>query len=462
LVLEIWNFTDMASDARRTALAILTQLGQEQTTLDAVLGKFSEDQRRLAKRDRALLNILVYGVQRWRARLDYILSCFSRTPVERLDPVVLNILRLGLYQIIFLDRVPKSAAVNTSVEITKTAGPPWVAGFVNAVLRKAAEKHETVVYPDPKTDLEAALAVEKSFPSWLLRRWLKRWGQTAVELLCDVINVPPPITLRTNTLKTSQQELAKALTPLVGRIYPTTFTPDGLCIFNPGLPIAELGPFKKGWFTVQDEGAQLVSLVLDPQPDEHILDACAGLGGKTGHIAQLMRNRGSIVAVDTDGRKLANLEADMLRLGISTVSTRQHDLNTPLPLHHRARFDRILLDAPCSGLGVLRRNPDTKWSASERDVARHHRRQVDLLGRLAPLVKPGGIVVFAVCSCEPEENQEVVQVFLQNHPDFAIEQHSPGLPPQAATVVSPEGYVRTYPHHRDMDGFFCARLRRRS
>ena len=452
----------MALDARRTALAILNRLGQGKTTLDAVLWEFSEHQGQLTKRDRALLNTLVYGVQRWRARLDYILSRFSRTSIQRLDPVVLNILRLGLYQLIFLDRIPKSAAVNTSVEMAKTAGPAWLAGFVNAVLRKAAEQHTTIVYPDPKTDLQDALSVEKSLPSWLLRRWLKRWGQTAAELLCDVINVPPPITLRTNILKTSRQELAKALTPLVDRLYPTTFAPDGLCLFNPRMPIAELGPFREGWFSVQDEGAQLVSLALDPQPDEHILDACAGLGGKTSHIAQLMRNRGSIVAVDIDGRKLASLEADMLRQEIWIGSTHQRDLLAPPAPNDLTGFDRILLDAPCSGIGVLRRNPDTKWSAKQANLKRHYKQQVNLLNVLAPLVKAGGLIVFAVCSCEPEENEEVVQAFLQNHPEFAIEQHFPGLPPQAATVVSPEGYVRTYPEHRDMDGFFCARLRRRS
>jgi 16S rRNA (cytosine967-C5)-methyltransferase len=452
----------MTSDPRRTALAILNQLDQEQTTLDAVLEVFSVHQSQMTKRDRALLNILVYGVLRWRARLDYILSHFSRTPIERLDPLVLNILRLGLYQIIFLDRVPKSAAVNTSVEIAKATEAPWVAGFINAVLRRTAEQHSTIAYPDREADLQEALAVEKSFRGWLLRRWLKRWGQTAVELLCDVINTPPPITVRTNTLKASREDLAEALTPLAGRLYPTTFAPDGLCIFNPRLPIAELEPFKEGWFSVQDEGAQLVSSALDPQPDEHILDACAGLGGKTGHIAQLMCNRGAIEAVDIDGRKLASLQADMLRLGITIVSTRQHDLDKPLPSQHQAMFDRVLLDAPCSGLGVLRRNPDAKWSASERDLARHNRRQVDLLDRLAPLVKPGGIVVFAVCSCEPEENQAVVQVFLQNHSDFVKEQNFPGLPPQALTAVTSDGYIRTYPENRDMDGFFCARLRKRS
>ncbi len=450
----------MASDARRTALAILNQLEKRKQTLDSLIEEFQEHQRQLSKRDRALLNALVYGVQRHRAQLDYILAGFSRTPVQRLDPAVLNILRLGLYQIIFLERVPISAAVNTSVDMAKEAAAPWVAGFVNAVLRKAAEEQKTVVYPDPKKDPQAALAVEKSFPSWLLARWLKRWGQPAVELLCDVINIPPPITLRTNILKASRQELAKALTPLVGNLYPTTFAPDGLCIFNPRMPIPELVPFKEGWFSVQDEGAQLVSLALDPQPDEHILDACAGLGGKTSHIAQLMRNRGSILAVDIDGRKLASLEADMLRLGISIVSTLQHDLNSPLRSNHRRKFDRILLDAPCSGLGVLRRNPDTKWSAKQASLKRHHKQQLNLLNSLAPLAKAGGLIEFAVCSCEPEENQDVVQAFLQNHPEFVMDKSFPGLPQRARSVVSDDGSIRTYPDHRDMDGFFCACLRR--
>jgi 16S rRNA (cytosine967-C5)-methyltransferase len=224
--------------------------------------------------------------------------------------------------------------------------------------------------------------------------------------------------------------------------------------------IPDLPAFKNGWFQVQDEAAQLVSLLLNPQPEESVLDACAGLGGKTAHLAQLMQNKGNIAAMDKDERKLHQLGLEMQRLGISIVDTTCLDLNIRLDTKQQGDFDRILLDAPCSGLGVLRRNPDIKWKSSESDLRRHAGVQKRFLENLAPLVKPNGILVYAVCSIEPEENETVINAFLKKYPEFVIDKSLGKLPETLHSLVEPATGFKTLPHLNHMDGFYFVRLKR--
>jgi 16S rRNA (cytosine967-C5)-methyltransferase len=218
--------------------------------------------------------------------------------------------------------------------------------------------------------------------------------------------------------------------------------------------------FKKGWFQVQDEAAQLVSLLMDPQPGESVLDACAGLGGKTGHIAQLMENQGSIVALDIDSEKLTRLENQMARLGVSIVRAQHHDLKDGVAKQIGQPFDRILLDAPCSGLGVLRRNPDAKWDPSKKDLVRFAKRQIELLATLKPLLKVSGILVYAVCSIEPEENEAVIDSFLNRNPDFEIDAAPGILPSMLCDRLENKKGFKTHPTFTDMDGFYMVRLKR--
>jgi 16S rRNA (cytosine967-C5)-methyltransferase len=241
---------------------------------------------------------------------------------------------------------------------------------------------------------------------------------------------------------------------------PTTYSPDGIIFFNPTASIPKLSGFDAGWFQVQDEAAQLVSMLLNPEPGEAVLDACAGLGGKTGHIAQLMQNKGVVVALDINGGKLSQLEAEMQRLGISIASTLCHDLEQGLQQLPPDGFDRILLDAPCSGIGVMRRNPDIKWYRTEKELAKHKARQVRLLKNLATAVKPGGVLVYAVCSPEPEENEEVIDQFLSERHDFAIHEPYGGLPAEICKVAVTRGFFQTFPNLTQMDGFFSVRLQR--
>jgi len=450
----------MSFDARKNALDILNVLDKGQQTLDFLLEDVSSRHGDVPQREQALLRALVFGVLRWRGRLDYIISHFSKTAFDKIDPIILNILRLALFQIIFLDRIPDSAAVNTAVDSAKASSAPWVAGFVNALLRRAAREYQKVPWPDIEKAPAASLAVEKSFPEWIIRRWLHRYGPANTTKLCDGVNTIAPITVRTNTLTISPAELMQKLAEEASRVQQTTYAPDGIMIVDPATSIPELTAFKSGGFQVQDEAAQLVSLLLDPQPGERVLDACAGLGGKTGHIAQLMNNAGSIVALDVNAKKLQRLEVEMHRLGITIVASHCCDIEAQSFPDRFGGFDRVLLDAPCSGLGVMRRNPDIKWRAAKRNLSKYKTRQIRLLDNISRLVKPSGILVYAVCSTEPEENEMVIEQFLKKHPEFAINNDSGKIPDKLRTAADSPGVLKTYPLLSEMDGFFAIRLKK--
>ncbi len=423
--------------------------------IDDVLGKGS----RLSRRDRSLANAIVFGVLRWRNRLDWIISHFSKTPFKKIDPKILNILRIGLFQVIYLDRIPKSAAVDTSVQMAKPIAPLWTVRYVNGLLRNASSEFENVPLPDINIDPARSLSISKSFPEWLIKRWIERFGIEEAQSFCDAVNTIPPITIRTNTLKLSREELHKHIANIADNTVITRYSSEGLSFTTPSNSIPELKGFRNGWFQVQDEAAQLIAPLLNPAPENHVLDACAGLGGKTAHIAQIMKNRGNIIAMDNDAGKLNKLELEMNRLGITNVSTVQHDLNHAPDSKSFPQFDRILLDAPCSGLGVLRRNPDTKWAINKKAFIKLKKRQYTFLSNLAPLVRPNGILIYSVCSTEPEENEAVINLFLKNNLEFKLV-----LPQEEFqdknSVFEQSGYLKTYPHKHGMDGFFAACLQR--
>lgn len=449
------------ADARHTALTVLNTVDQGEKTLDRIMLALPPDEDFLSRRDRALLNAMVYGVLRWRGRLDHIIAYFSNIPLRKIQPVVLNILRLGLFQIIFLDRVPDSAAVNTSVELTKQTNSSRAAGFVNALLRKAAVDYGRVPFATFRQDPLAFLTTDQSIPKWLATRWLKRFSAETITALADTTNAIPPITLRTNTLKTNREQLIRSLKDQVEHLEPTSFAPGGVQIMNPKQAIPHLAAYKKGWFQVQDEAAQLVALLLNPQPGESVLDACAGLGGKTAHMAQLMQNQGFIAALDSNPAKLKQLSEEMSRLGVTRVKTVCQDLTAPVDGLQHERFDRILLDAPCTGLGVMRRNPDIKWHTSVAQLARQSKIQSRILGSLADWVKPGGILVYAVCSMEPEENEVIIDDFLKKRPDFVIDKDRGKLPEALLSGAQSTVGFTTLAFINHMDGFYLARLKRK-
>jgi 16S rRNA (cytosine967-C5)-methyltransferase len=439
----------MIKDPRHIALNILRLCKKNHQTLDQSLDAHHKEIAALSKRDRNLCNAITFGVLRQRENLDFYIRTFSKIEFKKLDFKICNLLRIGLYQRIYMDRIPVSAAVNTCVSIAKMLFNKKVSGFVNAVLRNACDNYRKVSLPDEKKDPLHFLSITHSIPLWIAKRWIKDYGFDKTKSLCKKINTPPPITIRVNTMKTDRQTLSGLLEDDTRDIALTNICDTGISFSSPVCPINELKTFESGLFQIQDEAAQIVSLILDPKPGEVILDACAGLGGKTNHIAQLMEDKGSVFAMDFDQRKLDLLSFETKRLVIRTSIT-------DFPTY----FDRVLLDAPCSGLGVLRRNPDTKWKRSRNDVQRLAGQQKKMLNAAANLTAPGGVLVFAVCSCEKEENENIIESFLNKRKDFSIDRSSVKIIKDFSRFYTKEGFFKTYPNADDMDGFFAARLKR--
>jgi 16S rRNA (cytosine967-C5)-methyltransferase len=447
------------TDSRRIAVEILAEVEKGQQTLDRCLEIFAARIEPLNRADRALVHALVYGVVRWKKRLDWTIDQLARQP-SKIDPRVRTILQLGLFQILFMDRIPIPAAVNTAVEMVKRDGRAWAAGFVNGLLRRAARGPQPDL-PDPHADPLQFLSVTQAFPSWLIERWLQRFGREETEALCRAMNTIPAITLRVNTLRAERGALLARIAPDVQHAVITVHAPEGIRISSPQRPLLEWEAFTEGAFQVQDEAAQLIAHLMGPRPGERVWDACAGLGTKCAHLAQLMQNRGEILATDVQKGKLSLLNKEMRRLGIGIVTAAVCDLTRNSDEFGGSGFDRILVDAPCSGLGVLQKNPDGKWHHHPENLQRYGSHQRQLLAAAAPKLKAGGVLVYSVCSFEPEENAAVIDDFLQNHPEFDIQ--PPMLPAVQGTelFISPPGFVQTFPHRHRMDGFFAVALTRR-
>lgn len=449
-------------DPRKAALLILNELSKGHSNLDRLLdeqanGLFFQ----MPRRDRALANALIYGVLRWRGKLDWQISSFASRPLNSIKPEVLNILRIGLFQIFFMSRIPQSAAVNTSVEMAKEFASKRVAGFVNGLLRNFTRNPEPAALPDPSENQLQALAVAQSFPQWIINRWNNSWGMEETSRLCVALNKIPPVTVRTNTLITTRALLLDKLKPFADNAANTMFSPFGIALQGLHKPVNRLPGFREGLFQIQDEAAQIAALVLGPRPGEKVLDACAGLGGKTACIAQLMENRGILMAADSDKSKLESLKSEMQRLGICNVKTRCLNFETSVDSQDMEAFDRILIDAPCSGMGVIRRNPDIKWSVRKNEFQRHHQRQKRIIKNAAGFLKHGGILVYTVCSLEPEETDSVIGEFLKSAQDYELETigNRAGDPEISAEN---NGSLRLFPHRHETDGFFMARIRRRA
>ena len=417
----------------------------------------------LPPEDQALAFELVYGVLRHRATLDWQLNAVASRPVHRLPAIVAAILRLGVYQMRYLDRIPVSAAVNESVKLAKgVKGRDW-SGVVNGILRNV--NRTEFEWPDMAQDPVNGLSVTYSCPNWLTRRWIDRWGLEVAEAMCRHTVTIPPLTLRTNTLRCSREQLEARLGEEGFTVSRTPVSPQGLILEKCG-SLQALPVLQEGWCYVEDEAAQLVPLLLNVAPGQRVLDACAAPGGKCSHLAALMQNQGEIVATDPEPRRLKRLQSNLRTLGITCVEMVRisDEAFFPSSAFHdtwgRTGFDRILVDAPCSGLGVLRRHPEAKWQKTASQLDRHGERQSSILEQVAPYLRPGGILVYSACSTEPEETTQVVSRFCQDHPEFCHESSAGWLPPLAHSLTNPDGDFLTSSFRYNMDGFFAARLRR--
>jgi 16S rRNA (cytosine967-C5)-methyltransferase len=443
--------------ARAIALEILQRIDREGAYANILLDSYLKRAYTLKRVDRSLITELVNGTLRWRKRIDWVISRFSHKPPDRLPGPLLNIIRMGLYQILFLDRIPPRAAVDESVKLTKAFGFTSRAGYVNGLLRNIQRTIREIDYPDLRVDPVAHIAVVYSFPEWLVERWISMWGMERTIEICASTNKIPPLTLRTNTFRISRETLSARLEE-VGSVGDTYFSPVGLVFKNPQKPISELEAYQKGWFQVQDEASQLISLWLSPLPGERVLDTCCAPGGKTTHLAELMENKGEILAVDIHESRLGLLEASCSRLGIKIVESMIADLTREDALADKGLFDKILLDPPCSGLGILRRHPEGKWSKGPEEIDRMSKLQWKLIGQVSRALKPGGTLVYSVCTTSREENEGIIEDFLAENRSFRLIGREEAIPERYRSLVCPKGFFRTSPSEQDMDGFFAAKM----
>ena len=444
------------STPRAICLEILNRIDETDRHADQLLTNAFKRYRHLTSLDQAFLTDLTYGTLRWRGKLDWVIRHFSRVPFEKVESKLMNVLRIGLYQILFMSRTPVSAAVNESVELAKKFRGRGGASFVNGILRSFLREKESFKYPEFEADPALHLAVIQSHPLWLAKRWIEELGAEEALRVCVSNNQSAPLTLRTNTLKIDRDRLIEKLKERGLHPFPTLYSADGITLREPP-PVSELPFLKEGLYLIQDEASQMVSAILDPQPGEMILDACAAPGGKTTHMAQRMGNSGRIYALDLTQQKLGLIENLCLRLGVNTVMTMRASAGQPLSIPGVSGFDRILADVPCSGFGTLRRNPDLKWRKGEGDVKRLSDLQSSILANLSAYLKEGGILVYSTCTVFREENETIVEGFLRDHPEFQLDQIGPVLPMESLLFVR-ESYFKTFPPMNKMDGFFIARL----
>jgi len=410
-------------------------------------------------RDRAFAHELIQGVFRHRTFLDWIIQ---QSMKQKSSPSPLSLrwaLRLGCYQLYFLDRTPSYAAIYEMVDLVKKKVGPKAANFANAVLRSVQRKKEN---REPLKSLDSPLqqiSISTSHPEWLVQRWLHRWGEEKTRKICQYNNQKPPLTLRVNTLRQDRETLKKTLEKEGIESIPSLLLNEALFLSN-GRKILYSQTFFKGLFYIQDEGAQWISLLLAPNPGERILEVCSAPGGKTTHLAQLMKNKGEFVALDSSGVRLSLLKENLKRLRIDIVKPRRMDATKDLSSLGLESFQKVLVDAPCSGLGVLRRHPEGKWKKEERIIQEYSSLQRALLRRVAPLVKPGGFLVYSTCSTEPEENEEVIQRFLKDHPIFFKHDIIFSNLPHIELFRTEDGFFSTLWNQENMDFFFAAVLKK--
>jgi 16S rRNA (cytosine967-C5)-methyltransferase len=406
--------------------------------------------------DRGLFSELVFGVLRRQGTLDHYLRQLVDQSLERLEQPVLLLLRLGLYQLMYLDRVPARAAVHETVELAKQA-VPRAAGLVNGVLRSFLRKGDSLVLPDRQNDPAAWLAAAHSVPRWLAEKWIGQLGLDQAAAVGAATTISPLITLRTNTQKVSREKLMQQFAMEGVAAEACRYSPEGIRLLDRH-PIRGLHGFDQGLFVVQDEASQLIAHLMQPEPGESLLDICAAPGGKATHIAQLMQDRGRLVATDLKERKVRRIREGASRLGITCIEASTGD-GLADSYQQGAVFDRILLDAPCSGLGVIRRNPEAKWRLAPDQFQRFAERQSRLLQAASQLLRPGGIMVYSTCSTAYEEDEAVVEEFLSRNRQFVLENCSDHFP-LWMEMFSESGYLRAWPHLHDTDGFFAARIKR--
>ncbi|MBO6233258.1 MAG: 16S rRNA (cytosine(967)-C(5))-methyltransferase RsmB [Clostridia bacterium] len=427
----------MIDKAREIALKALYKIDKEDAYSNIALDEqLKQNAKKINDKDIGLISQIVYGVTTWKLTLDAIIDKYSKIKLKKISPWIINILRMGIYQIIFLDKIPKSAAVDESVNLAKRYGHKTSSGFVNAILRKVEEKDYQELF-EIKDDIQK-LSKTQSMPIWLVEKLIEENGIEKAELICKNLNLKPEISIRINKLKTTKQDIKDELDKKQIK------TKDGkledFLIIQNIKNIENLEEFKRGLFTVQDESAGLAALTLKPDKGEKVLDACSAPGGKTTYLAELMENDGTIDAWDIYEHRLKLIQENCQRLGVKIVNTKIQ--NAEQPSKSKEEYDKILLDVPCLGIGVIKRKPDIKWHRKKEDVEKISKIQLNILENCSKLLKVGGELVYSTCSILKEENEYVITNFLNNNKNFEIMDENAILPSE------------------EQDGFYICKLKK--
>ena len=441
--------------ARGLALDALKEIhrgGYADIVLNRLLSQCS-----LSSVDRQFSTELVYGTVRRQRTLDTLIDQLGKKKSHQQPLELRLILHLGLYQLRYLTQVPAPAAVSTSVELAKVNGRSRLSGVVNGILRHYLRLHKAT--PDPlllPSDRTQAIAIRHSYPDWIVALWQSQLGWEETDALCAWFNRSPSIDLRVNLLKTSPADLAQKFAEVGIETQQLPGMPQLLRLVKHAGSVRQLPGYERGWWTVQDASAQLVSHFMNPQPGEVIIDACAAPGGKTTHLAELMGDHGTLWACDRTPSRLNKIKQNIKRLGLTSIHPVTGDSTTLT--RFTAQGDRVLVDAPCSGLGTLHRHADARWRQTPQTIEELTILQAKLLSQAATWVKPNGTLVYATCTLHPAENEAQIKGFLATHPEWEIVPLEPGEP--VASYATPQGWVKIWPHYQNMDGFFMVRLRR--
>ena len=448
--------------ARQVALIILHEVEMEDAYSNIALNRIFE-QHPLNKIDRSFVTEIAYGTLRVLNTLDWVIGQFIKRPLDTLTPWIRNILRLSLYQIMYMDKVPVSAAINEGVELAKRYGHQGTVKFVNGVLRNIDRNLSTLTFPEISKEPVKHIAIKYSHPEWMIKRWITEFGIEETIKICQANNEAPPNIVRTNTLKLTREALVSELEAEGVQCHKTNYAPEGLVIENL-TSIGRLESFQQGYFQPQDESSMLVAKVVNPKPNQMVIDACSAPGGKTTHLSQLMENQGQVIAADIYKHKMGLIIENAKRLAITNIKTETTDARE-LAEKFKDQADRILVDAPCSGLGVLRRRPDARWRKSLDQIQELQELQLEILTKVSPCLRSGGVLVYSTCSITPEENVQVVEAFLKDNSDFAASDLTEYLPKELlhfADLKPQKGYIQLLPHIHGMDGFFIARFEKKA
>ena len=446
------------TSARSLALEVLKEVEEREAYLNLVLNR-TLSSISLSDAERSLFTELAYGVMQRRNTLDWALSLYLNRPVEKLTIWIRNILRMGVYQLLYLPRIPDSAAVDEAVKLAYRYGHRGVAGLVNAVLRKVSAEKGSLPWPSREENPALYLSLRHSYPLWMVERWMENMGFEEAEAFCAAGNKVPPLTVRTNTLKLSKAELKKRLELEGVGAEDLVYAPEGLHL-KLNKRLVELESFREGLFQVQGESSMLVAPLLNPQPGESVLDLCSAPGGKTVHLGILMQNRGNIVAADLYPQRLKLVQDAARRQGIDIINIEKLDGRSVDPDKEGA-FQRVLADVPCSGLGVIRRKGDLKWRRRPEDISSLSELQLQLLKGAFKYLCRGGVLLYSACTTEPEETTGVIEKFLAAEPSAKPVMLSPLLPEKLRGEEKREGMLYLWPHKHNLDGFFLARIRKK-